>query len=367
MPHYDATSLPRLMQCAASKSMPVFHPTTGIDDTTSRDEGNAAHWLAQQPDIIQWADRKAPNGVYITEEMIEHVAYYLDQVRTRPTERRHVEYDMTWKVWPHDLSIGCRPDLISDDLRDYNRRIYIDDFKYGHRVVEPEMNWTLIAHACAWISDKVVPPDTYFEFRIHQPRAYHPSGERSRPWIIDAAHLTKLRSQLTEALTNNANTLTTGPYCYRCPALTNCPAARNLSMELADLVEQPIPDYMTYDEMSLMFDRLERTEETFKQYKHAMQERMIDALMRGNSILNRRMVPTEGALDWQDDITPDVLRLLARGKPVSKEKPITPKQAMKFIPEAVVMSLTKKKPGGLVMQRFDSQKLAAKLFGKGVK
>ena len=66
----DATNLPRIMQCNGSillQADPVFAER----DATTREEGNAAHWLASvvfngQHTAIEMVDRKAPNGVYIT-------------------------------------------------------------------------------------------------------------------------------------------------------------------------------------------------------------------------------------------------------------------------------------------------------------
>lgn len=370
MPHYDATSLPRLMQCGASKTMPGFVASTPADQSEDVREGIAAHWLASQSlngkitDLDEWIDRKAPNGVYLTYEIVEAVRWYVTGIQdNRGAKRAHVETDM--QAWNGDrsITIGCRPDYLCDTLADYGRRIYIDDFKYGWRIVEVENNWTLIAHACAYVADKVVAPDTMFEFRIWQPRPYHPAG-KVRVWMVSAEHLFALRDYMFQTLATTSNVLQTGPYCYRCPARSNCPAIRKASMALLDVVEQAIPDQMSLDDMSLMMDALTAADHTLKQYKEAITERITDAISRGGVVRNYVLKAYEGNLEWDDGVDEHILRMLT-DKPVTKPTPLlTPTQLKKAIPASVLDSLTHRKPGGLSLKRMDIDQAAENMFGR---
>lgn len=366
--HVDATSLPRLMQCVGSKSMPAFSvPTPQTDDAR---EGIAAHWLAtgaltgRITELDEWAERKAPNGVYLTPQVIEAVRWYVEGVtRDRSSDRRFVEHDMT--AWNSDRSvtIGCRPDHLTDDMANYNRRIRIDDFKYGWRIVEPENNWTLVAHACAYIADKVIDHDTVFEFRIWQPRPVHPAG-KCRLWIVNAAHLVALREYMFNVLSTTSPTLQTGPYCYKCPARSNCPAIRKASMSLLDVVEQAIPDDLTLDDLSLMMDALNAADHTLKQYKDAISERIVDAITRGQVVRNYHLKSYDGPLDWVDGIDAVALSLLT-DKPVSKPAPLfTPTQLKKVIPETVLKTISYRKPGGKTLERLPTDQIAESMFGK---
>ena len=370
MPHYDATSLPRLMQCGASKSMPGFIPTGEAEQSDDVREGVACHWVASEylkgriDELDHWADRKSPNGVYLTPEMIDHVRWYVEGVSRRgANHRRHVETSMT--AWNADrsITIGCRPDVLTDDQAQYGRRIRIHDLKYGYRLVEPEQNWTMIAHACAYIADKVIDHDTMFEFHIWQPRPFSPSGPH-RLWIISAAHLMDLRNYLFTTLATTSDVLQTGPYCYRCPARSNCPAIRKASMALLDVVDQAIPDNLSLDDMSLMMDALTMADHTLKEYKAALDERITDALKNGKVVRNYRLEPYDGKLDWIDGIDETVLRLLVKDKPVSKPAPLmTPTQLKKLIPEQVLSQLTFRKPGGIRLRRKDMDQAAQAMFG----
>ena len=370
MPHYTADSIPRLMQCGASRSMPGFVPSIVADQSQYTREGIAAHWLASEylrgnvTDLDEWVDRKAPNNVYLTDVLIEMVRWFVEGVtRDRSTHQRYVEHDMT--AWNADrsITIGCRPDFMTDDLADYGRRIRIDDFKTGWRPVEVEKNWTLVAHACAYIADKVINHDTVFEFRIWQPRPFHPLGP-CRVWIIDAAHLSALRNELFNTLAATSDQLHTGGYCLRCPAMTNCPASRKASMTMMDITERAIPDNMTLDEMSMLMDVLTTGDYTLKAYKDALEERITDALRNGQVVRNYRLEPHEGKLDWIDGIDATVLSLMT-DKPVSKPAPLlTPTQLKKAIPPTVLASITYRKPGGLSLKRIDIDQAASRMFGK---
>lgn len=369
--HVDATSLGRMIQCGGSRSMPRFILSNDVEQSDDIRDGICVHWLSSEylkgriTDLDEWIDRKSPNGVYITDVMVDHVRWFIDGVTKNATnDKRLVECDM--QAWNADrsITIGCRPDVLTDDQAQYGRRIRIHDLKYGYRLVEPEQNWTMIAHACAYIADKVIDHDTMFEFHIWQPRPFSPSGPH-RLWIISAAHLMDLRNYLFTTLATTSDVLQTGPYCYRCPARSNCPAIRKASMALLDVVERAIPDNLSLDDMSLMMDALTVADHTLKEYKAALDERITDALKNGKVVRNYRLEPYDGKLDWIDGIDETVLRLLVKDKPVSKPAPLmTPTQLKKLIPEQVLSQLTFRKPGGIRLRRKDMDQAAQAMFGE---
>jgi len=104
-----ATELPRLMACNGSRLMGVGVAPFDTGGTT-RDEGNAAHWLIEQVHggrrAEQVIDQKAPNGVYITVEMVEHLEDYISNTRGAEIE---VETSFGAKNW----QINSRADAIN--------------------------------------------------------------------------------------------------------------------------------------------------------------------------------------------------------------------------------------------------------------
>jgi hypothetical protein len=369
MPHYSATALPRLVQCGGSRSMPAYTPTVGMDQSDDVRDGLTVHWLASEyllgriDDLDQWIDRKSPHAVYITDVMVDHVRWFVQGVtKDAANDKRLIEHDM--QAWNADrsITIGCRPDVLTDDQAQYGRRVRIHDLKYGFRLVEPENNWTLLAHAFSYIADKTVEPDTTFEFHVWQPRPFSPNGPH-RMWFVSAVHLFALREYLFNTLATTSDVLQTGFYCYRCPARSQCPAIRKASMSLLDVVERAIPDEMTLDDMSLMMDALTVADHTLKQYKEAIAERITDTLSRGGVVRNYVLRPYDGNLDWIEGIDATALSLLT-DKPVTKPAPLlTPTQLKKAIPEPVLKALTYRKRGGLSLKRMDTDQLAQEMFG----
>lgn len=365
--HIPATSLPRLMQCGYSRQMPTFRTESELSDDAQA--GIAAHWLVSESlhgrisDLDEWIDRKSPNGVYITDEMVDHVRWFVEGVtKDRSTHRRFVETDMT--AWNSDrsITIGCRPDFLTDDQAEYNRRIRIDDYKYGWSIVEVDCNWQLLAYACAYIADKVVDPDTVFELRIWQPRPHHRHGP-CRLWIIDAATLTALRSEMFNTLAAQSDQLRTGPYCKRCPAVTNCPAAVKGGYQMLEVIEHGIPDELTLEQMSMLMDQFSAGDYMLTALKEALGERIAHAIQSGQSVRNYRIEPTTGSLAWNDGVTADWLQLLTT-ETVAKPAPLkTPTQLSRYIPEAVMKTISYRKPGGHKLVRRDAQQLAQEMFG----
>jgi len=368
MPHFDATSLPRLIQCGGSRSMPGFTPP-GMETSDDVLEGNAAHWLAneylsgREPDLFVWANRKAPNGVYITEEIIDCVEFYTGTVNGFGDIWKYTEHAMEWQPGP--FTVGCRADYIGDNVSEnpQTRIIRVVDYKHGWRIVEPDMNFTLIAHAIAYGSNRVIPPAATVEFWIVQPRPFSPYG-KARKWSVPYSYLLQLRDYVIAQLSSNSETLASGPHCYKCPSRSFCPALRKSAMAALDYVEAKLPDQMSNDELSFMSDALDVAADRLKQYQAAINERIADAIKNGQPVRNYIAQTVSGSREWLPGIDAETLRLLAPGKSVSTEKLITPAQAKKFMPETIVDSMSTRKPGGMKIVRVDAGKYAEKLFGK---
>lgn len=357
----DATDLPRLIQCLASYSMPGHAPTPGIED--HRLEGDAAHWLASEglrgQDIEQYTDRKAPNGHYIDEKMVEHVGTYTRKVMSR-SGRRQIETPLTLTL-ADDIVINCRPDVITDEQGNGYRYIWIDDFKYGYRIVEAERNIQLLAYAMAYARGKVFGPEALFMLSVHQPRPYHEDG----PIRVMALRITELHqweAWLTTTLHAEPR-LQTGPSCYRCPARLTCPALLQSHYNVMDFSAAPLPHVLTPAVMSDLRDQCTLAIAKLENYADALDERIKHAIKSGEIVPNFVLENGTAPPVWNDGITIDTLRLLTN-EPVSKEKPLTPTQLKRTLGEDVVNSLSHRPPTGLQLKRRDAQKHAKKLFGK---
>jgi hypothetical protein len=231
----QAHALNRYVRCNGAYHMPLPEAPSEYENTDDRREGIAAHWLAMQVikgDVLEPAhmiDQQAPNGVYITSDMVEHIQPFVDDVRDRVVSDHaepFVEEPCDFSLTP-TIHIGCRIDTATYDAD--SGTLSIDEFKYGYRIVEPVDNWQLVAGVIGWMQ-KFDMPVSHVRLTIHQPRPQHANGKR-RSLRLTIAEFEELEARLRWSLigieTNSV--ATSGEWCYRCPALAHCTAAVKLA------------------------------------------------------------------------------------------------------------------------------------------
>ena len=335
-------------------------PVTEYRDTTIRDEGNAAHWLAStvlsnQHTVEELIDRKAPNGIYITPEIAENVNEYLNGLKR--------EYRQPC-VHEHDTSFGNeyyrvngRADFIGTDFQ----TLYIDDCKFGYTIVEPEYNWTLISHAIGYTFNLEHKPER-IQFTIHQPRAPHRNG-RMRSWIISYQQLMMLYNELTAALSNPSNQLNTGQHCYKCASFVGCPARQDAELNCIEVSHMAYNAEISNDDLALRRDMIDRAINMLNQSKKAYDEQIIHRI-KNNQIVPNYMVETDFAnRSWNENVTPDLIKIMC-GIDVTRTTMMTPKQAETAgMPVELGKTLTTRKPKGPKLVRADANKKATKYFG----
>jgi hypothetical protein len=356
---FTADELPRIMQCNGSVVMPASFPAIDFD-TSARDEGAAAHFMAaavfrNEFSIEEIVDRKAPNGYYMSAEMAEYVAQYLMAL-----DCGEVEVDTSFQLG--NVRINARADHIK--YRAETATLTVDDLKYGFTPVEPEMHWTLIAHAFGYVfRTKQCAPEWYV-FRIHQPRPYHRDG-KTREWRVSARDMEALYKQLHDTLNNLRDELQTGPLCRKCPALATCPAARAASMNAIDCTGLPYSDDMANDALSYELDLLNQAQSTLKSRLEAMQNLALHRLKHGQIIDNYASETGYGNRAWKEGFNADILSTMT-GKELRKPGVVTPAQAERLgVPEAVVQSLTYRPTTGVKLVRETASKRAQRLLKQG--
>ena len=351
-----ATELPKFMACNGFTRLggvEPFNPSTEVTD-----EGNAAHWLCEQvyhgenpEDLI---GQKAFNGLFITEEMVENCREYINFIKSTDCL---VEKDTSYMG--NNWEIRGRADCIA---RIDEQTVVIADLKYGWRIVEPEMNWTLISHAVDYRRYCGKKP-IKFIFRIFQPRPFHPQGP-IRDWIISGVELDKLEEQLVAVLENPSATVCSGSQCYKCKSLSQCPAAQIAAMNAIDVANMAFDSEMTDDKLAWMLDNLKRASEVIKQSYEAYQDLALHRLKAGNKIKSYNIQTALGNTTWNDDVTPELLEILT-GVDCSVKKLITPAQAKKAgVPEDLVAQFTHRPDNGFKLVKIDENKLGNKLFGE---
>lgn len=354
----DAGNLPRVLACSGSYVMKA-DPVYAERDNTIREEGNAAHWLAStvfngEFTIEEMIDRKAPNGVFITAEMAEHVYEYISIVDCAPDIKLFAEWGYTLNG--QNYQINGRPDCLAIAGTYLN----IHDFKYGYTIVEPEKNWTLISHAIGYCVENNVAPEK-INFFIHQPRAPHHLG-RVRSWSISYAELTALFQEMSAKLNNPDNMLRTGPHCDKCPSFFSCPARQAAEMNGIEVAHLAYNADVSDEELSFRLDQLNRAIKLLEQSEKAYSEQAAHRLKNGKIINNYALVSDLANTSWKESVTPELMKILT-GKDVSETKLISPAKAKTILGEEFVSDWTERKTKGKKLTRISANARAKQMFG----
>lgn len=362
----SADDLPRFMVCNASKDMAASVPKTETDISSARDEGIAAHYMAAtvfrgEKQLDELIDRKAPNGVYMTAEMSEHVNSFLTKRTKGQSYLLQVDYHTHYSFEPFWVVTGQCDMLEYDEHCD----VHITDFRYGWRIVEPEQNWTLVSHALAFLKQyrEKIHPHAIFHLSIFQPRPYHPAGT-FRTWNISMATLQLLEGELIQALTTPSRQLVTSDHCANCKALAICPAARKAEMNAIDASDMKYEDTIDNDQLSFILDNLHRAETHIKDRLKAFEELARHRIKSGKVVNNYSVEFGLGNSRWKEGIDGDILKALT-GKDLRKPSLVTPAEAKRRgVDETTVTMLTERPQTGIRLVRVKANVKAEYLFGK---
>lgn len=350
-----ATELSRFMACNGFKSLRGIQPFNPSTEQT--DEGNAAHWLAEQvfngANPAEMVGQKAPNGLFITDEMIEYCSEYLDFITSGNCK---VETDTSY--CGNSWEIRGRADCIkyADGV------LTVADLKYGWRIVNPEMNWTLISHAVAWcLKNRISLRE--ITFKIFQPRPFHPLGT-VREWTIDYVTLMDYYKELVETLEHPSGKVCSGSQCYKCQCLSQCPAAQIAAMNAVDIAETAFDSEINDDKLSWMLINLKRAQEILKQSCEAYEDLAMHRLKDGKHLKGFVAKPALGQTTWNKNVNADFIKTMC-GVDITVDKLMTPAQAKKAgVPEDLIDQCTYRPDNGFKLVSVDEQKLANKMFGE---
>ena len=321
-------------------------------------EGDAAHWVARQAlasDTVQVGDI-APNGVPVTDEMLEGGELYHDTIVKRAPLTEFAPWEIERRV---DLS-AIHPECWgTPDFSAYSAFyesvpvIEIVDYKYGHRFVDAFECWQMIAYAIGKLVEVLKVPygilDGYAKVNltIVQPRCY--VGEPVRTWSIRASELRSYANILRAAATATFNLepkAVVNPECRDCPGRHACVALQTAGYSDAEFASQSAPVEMTSAAASLELSYLERAAARLAARVTGLREMVTNYARRGEITPWHKLEQGYGRQRWNIPTA----QVLAVGQmfnvDLSKPTALTPKQAIKAGIDGAVISAYSETPAG---------------------
>lgn len=352
-----ATELSRLMLCMGSRNMPSPLPQGGNAD--DRNEGNAAHWLAEQPDPAACVGKPCPkNGHIITEDMLEHVMTYLDALDPDGA----MEVETSWAGASYEVR-GRADHVAFTDTGVDPTMLTVDDFKYGWGIVEPARNWTLLSHAIGWCIRNNTRPDV-IRLRIHQPRPYHADGP-TREWTCSYDELMGFYSQIDAQLSNPVDTLNSGlEQCAKCHARYDCPAFDRATYNAIDVSLEPFDDTKPNSVMAQEYALFQRAEKMLKIAREAREELMTHRIKEGQTFAGFALEKRLGQRKFKPGLTGKALSA-ALGVDLVKDGLVTPAEAeRRGVPEEVIAALVDRPTLPSKLKSIDVEAKARAAFGE---
>lgn len=276
-------------------------------DTTVRDEGTAAHWVAEgwcNAGIMPDVGALAPNGIAVTEHMQQTAREWREHVRSWGVLAKY-ERRLTVPQVPH-----CFGTSDASARAVAPNTIWAADLKYGYRPIEP-LCYQLACYAGAEAADAGIPLDasTIVHLSIYQPRAWHRAGKLRTATVTgqDVAEMLATLSDAAYQALSPTPEARPGAHCSTCPGRARCPALRDavhgLAMPVAGQDAMP-PEYA---EQELAY--LQARAELVNAYVSGLALEVEHHIAMGYRPALYEMRRSVGALQWLPGITEDVRRV----------------------------------------------------------
>lgn len=366
------SSAARRIQCTASTTMEAKYPEA--EESPDAAAGTASHWAGfemLQGRSVSVGD-KAPNGVFLDEEMIEGADLYVEDIA-----RALAPHGMNPRV--HGVAeqrvLIPRVHPQSWGTPDYRAwlpgaHLVVWDYKFGHRFVDVYENAQLVEYVAGLLVTCPIPNlvDSQIKVtvRIVQPRSFHRDGP-IRSWTFRAdeirAHINIASNSAHEALGANAKARV-GAECRDCKARHACPTLQRAAMTACDVAGAAQPFDLPVEAMALEYRTLRRYGDLLSARANGLEQQLLALGKAGKSTPGLRIEHGAGRERWT--VTDEQVIQIGNALGVNVAKvpeAMTPKQAVKAgLPPAVLPGLTNS-PRGEAKLVLDDGTLARKVFG----
>jgi len=343
-------------------------------DTPESLEGHAAHWVFAEMLAGRQVSEgmQAPNGVFITEEMIEGGELVVDTVRAKIPAGTVLHVEEPVAIARIHAQCWGTPDIWA--FVQQALTLEVIDYKFGHRFVDEYENDQGVAYT-AGILDHLadvlgkgpglLDQAIKVNFTVVQPRCFY-KGSPVRTWSVMAsdlrAHINQLTNAAGVALAPNPPAVT-NPECGDCPGRHACPALQQAAYYDAEFAVRSSPVELPPAAASLELRMMERALDRLQARVEGMREAVATYIRQGHSVPFHRAEQGYGRQQW----TMPVDQVLAMGQlmgvDLSKPGVKTPKQAIKSgVDEAVIKAYSITPMGSLKLVP-DNPADARRVFG----
>lgn len=348
-------------------------------DTPESMEGNAAHWVFAEmlAGRVVVEGQIAPNGVVVTEEMIEGGEMVVDTVRARmPVEQfgaPHVEQAVAIRRI-HPECWGT-PDIWGFSVNPFVLEVI--DYKFGHRFVDEYENDQGVAYTAGIvdvIAEKMgqgaglIDQALTVNFTVIQPRCFY-KGAPVRTWTVKASDLRGHTNALTMAadiaLGQNPPAVTNSE-CGDCPGRHACPALQKAAYSDAEFAVKSSPVELSPAAASLELKMLERSLERLQSRVEGMREAVAVYIRQGHSVPWHRAEQGYGRQQWAVPAEQVIAMGALFGADLSKTGVKTPKQAQKLLVDEAVIKAYTVTPLGQLKLIPDNPADARRVFGNSM-
>lgn len=360
------SSLARYMSCAGFLSF-----TDLPEDETSPQamEGTAAGELLQamleQKTTKPNVKSHAMNTVRFDEDMWFYLTPIAERVLSAAVHGVLCEQRIDWQATQFTTIRGQYD--ISYVL---GTTLYIEDLKYGWKLVEVKNNYQLIGYAIGEVlrlhREYGFTP-SHISFTIHQPRPHHEDGA-TRTHVITydelMVHYGAIVAQMTR-IDQGDRTLATGNHCRYCPAAGGaCPAINRALYNGVDVVMSDFnQDNLTAHQIGQQLDFLKRVEEILKIKKDSLEQLSVTRMNAGEVVTGYTIEKQYGHRKWKPGITAETIEALT-GINIMRTEMLSPAQAEKIkVSKAWTDQLTSKPFIGVKPVKGDAAVEIAKVFG----
>ena len=365
---FAPSSMGIIVQCPGSWTMQQLFPKlSGVEAA----EGDAAHWVLKEAVHGRWAEvnSRAPNGIPVTQEMLDGAELWCDHVGNLQHHEQRVEASegLHPDCWGTPDAWEFRPSY--DGSRLVGGRIMLPDYKFGHRFVEVFNNWQLMTYAKLIVDelklDGMQEQFTVIEFAIVQPRSYHVEGPVRR-WCVKVSDLRAqfniIRAAIVAAQQPGAP-CKTGPECRDCTARAYCETLQRSSLAGLEEVGRMLPLDMPPAALGLELRLISRAIDRLKARMSGLEQVALAKITTGTAVPGFRTETGKGRRRWNVKVSDLTTMEGMLGIKLTKVEPITPGQAVKAgLPEEMLGTFTTV-PNGEIKLVEDDGTFTRKIFG----